>query len=177
MNRMLKNILILMMVAATAATAFGCEKKEPVETTAATENTAAAESTTAEETMSPELKKAMEEGWIEEDWPEETKPQETKPEETKPQETKPQETKPEETKPQETKPQETKPEETKPQNTVTEYEEYLAMSPEEQQAFFESFDSVDAYFAWLNAAKAEYEEKQNASDLEGGSVDLSTMPK
>lgn len=39
----------------------------------------------------------------------------------------------------------------------TEYEKYMAMSAEEQKAFFATFESVDAYFEWIEQAKAEYE--------------------
>ena len=40
---------------------------------------------------------------------------------------------------------------------TTEYEKYYAMSSEEQKAFFNSFDSPEAFFEWLNAAREEYE--------------------
>ena len=53
------------------------------------------------------------------------------------------------------------------------YEEYIAMSGEEQQAFLERFDSMALFFAWLNAAKAEYDENQNDIEIGGdGSIDL-----
>lgn len=48
------------------------------------------------------------------------------------------------------------------------YEEYLAMSPYEQQAHYESFPSLDAYIAWHNAALAEYEENQSSIEVTGG---------
>lgn len=48
------------------------------------------------------------------------------------------------------------------------YEEYLAMSPSEQQAHYEQFPSLDAYIAWHNAALAEYEENQSSIEVTGG---------
>ena len=48
------------------------------------------------------------------------------------------------------------------------YEEYLAMSPYEQQAHYEQFASLEAYIAWHNAALAEYEENQTSIEVTGG---------
>lgn len=47
------------------------------------------------------------------------------------------------------------------------YEEYWAMSGTEQQAYYESFPSVEDFFNWYNEAKAEYE----ASHPEAGEGD------
>lgn len=44
---------------------------------------------------------------------------------------------------------------------VLTYEEYMALSPAEQQAYYESFPSLEDYIAWHNAALAEYEENQD----------------
>ena len=59
---------------------------------------------------------------------------------------------------------ETEPKETKPKgeqsigpDMSTSYEEYEAMSGEEQTMFYYSFSSADAFVSWYNAAKAEYE--------------------
>lgn len=55
------------------------------------------------------------------------------------------------------------PEDTKPTVTpgevqpLTEYEKYNAMSGEEQMAYMQSFDTIEAFFVWYNNAKAEYE--------------------
>lgn len=62
-----------------------------------------------------------------------------------------------------------------PENNPTEltYEEYLAMTPEEQDAFFDQFDSFDAFSAWLSAAKAEYDKNKEEIEVgSGGSIDL-----
>lgn len=48
------------------------------------------------------------------------------------------------------------------------YEEYLKMSPAEQQAHYEAFPSLEAYIAWHNAALAEYEENQDSIEVTGG---------
>ena len=53
------------------------------------------------------------------------------------------------------------------------YEEYAALSGEEQQAYAESFASYDEFFAWWKDAKAAYDEKNPSPELGGdGSVDL-----
>ena len=50
------------------------------------------------------------------------------------------------------------------------------MTPQEQQAFFESFESYEAFFAWLEEAKRIYEEKQNRIEIgDGGSVNLGDL--
>jgi len=54
---------------------------------------------------------------------------------------------------------------------ITEYEKYIAMSPEKQQAYFESFSDPEDFFKWYNKAKAEYD-KANRPDQEGGSIDI-----
>lgn len=41
------------------------------------------------------------------------------------------------------------------------YEEYLKLSPALQQAYCESFSSMDAYMQWFNAAAKEYNDKKN----------------
>ena len=67
--------------------------------------------------------------------------------------------------------------ETEPPKKMTEHEKYLTMLSEAQQEFFESFGSVDAYFIWLNNAKAEYEKQQNATIIEGGTVDMGLVSR
>jgi hypothetical protein len=50
------------------------------------------------------------------------------------------------------------------------------MSPQEQQAFFESFESYEAFFAWLEEAKRVYEENQNRTEVGGdGSIDVGDL--
>lgn len=77
--------------------------------------------------------------------------------------------------------EETKPEETTtpaeknpdtPAKETTEYEKYLAMSGQQQKAFMESFDSIEAFFEWLNEAKAEYEAANPAIEIDDVVIDL-----
>ena len=48
-------------------------------------------------------------------------------------------------------------------NGVT-YVEYYQMTGEQQQAFINSFDSIEAFFAWHTAAKEAYEESWTPID-------------
>lgn len=59
--------------------------------------------------------------------------------------------------------------------STTAYEQYNAMSGDEQIAFMESFDSVDAFVAWYNAAQAEYNASRPAIEVEGGVIDMSEI--
>jgi predicted negative regulator of RcsB-dependent stress response len=45
------------------------------------------------------------------------------------------------------------------------YEEYNALSGAEQELYFNKFDSLEAFFEWYNAAKKEYDDKENSSDI------------
>lgn len=50
---------------------------------------------------------------------------------------------------------------------VLSYEEYMALSPAEQQTYFESFPTLDEFIAWYNAALAEYEAGQDVPVVTG----------
>jgi hypothetical protein len=53
------------------------------------------------------------------------------------------------------------------------YEEYLALTPAQQQAYYETFEDYEAYFAWLNQAKEDYENSKDQIEIDGsGSLDL-----
>ena len=54
----------------------------------------------------------------------------------------------------------------------TEYEKYMDMSGEEQQKVFESYENPQDFFEWYNAAKAEYDEQNQAIIVDGGSINL-----
>ena len=45
------------------------------------------------------------------------------------------------------------------------YAEYIALSGSEQEAYFNKFADIDAFFAWYNAAKEEWENSQSGSDI------------
>ena len=47
------------------------------------------------------------------------------------------------------------------------YEEYNALSAEEQEEYFNSFKTVEDFFAWYNKAKAEYEASQDYTEIGG----------
>ena len=61
-------------------------------------------------------------------------------------------------------PEETVPEDTTPPYKPT-YEEYCAMTSQEQVAFFNSFSDVEDYFLWFEWAKADYEERNPGIEI------------
>lgn len=50
------------------------------------------------------------------------------------------------------------------------YEAYQAMDGTQQKEFYDSFDSVEAFFAWYNAAKEKYEAEHPAIEIGGDGV-------
>lgn len=52
------------------------------------------------------------------------------------------------------------------------YEEYIAMSGAEQQKYLESFDSIEAFFAWYNAAKEKYDKENPSIEIGDGSINM-----
>jgi len=65
--------------------------------------------------------------------------------------------------------------ETQPESTekeLMEYERYLKMSGDEQMQLISSFGSVEAFFEWLNNAKAEYEAANPEIEIGDGAIDL-----
>lgn len=61
---------------------------------------------------------------------------------------------------------------TAPDPEETTYEDYLAMTPEEQEVFFDSFPSMEAFMDWHNAAKAEYEDNEEGIIVDGGNINI-----
>lgn len=59
-------------------------------------------------------------------------------------------------------------------NTTT-YEQYNNMSGDAQQDFMESFDSIESFVAWYNAALAEYEAVSNPIEITDGVIDLGEL--
>lgn len=55
------------------------------------------------------------------------------------------------------------------------YATYKAMKPSEQQAYMESFNDMDAFFDWYNAAKDKYEKENPSIEIDGGIVDLDSI--
>lgn len=54
----------------------------------------------------------------------------------------------------------------------SDYEKYVNMSGDQQAAFIESFGSPEAFFAWLNNAKAEYTVNNPGVIVDDGVIDL-----
>lgn len=50
------------------------------------------------------------------------------------------------------------------------YEEYSALSAEEQHKYYDSFDSADDFFEWYNAAREEYEKAHPAIEVSNGDI-------
>lgn len=58
----------------------------------------------------------------------------------------------------------------------SEYERYMNMSAEEQEEYFNSFDSPEAFFDWYNAAKEEYENNRDVIEIgPDATVDLGNL--
>lgn len=55
------------------------------------------------------------------------------------------------------------------------YEKFHNMSARKQQAFMESFDSLDQFFAWYNQAKAAYEAANPPIDVGDGNIDMGDL--
>lgn len=58
------------------------------------------------------------------------------------------------------------------------YSQYQAMSATEQQAWFDSFDSVEAFFAWYNEAKAVHDANDDSIIIDGNTnIDMGEIAK
>ena len=96
-------------------------------------------------------------------------------EQTEPQSSKSEESEkmpgPEQTEPIQTEPPQTEPAHTEPAvqqpNTDLTYAEYIAMTAAEQEAHFNSFATIEDYFAWYNPAKKKWEDEQNRETIDG----------
>ena len=62
------------------------------------------------------------------------------------------------------------------ENQIT-YEEYNALSGEEQEAYFNTFPSVESFFEWYNAAREEYEKNNTAIEIGDGTIDIGNFGK
>lgn len=58
----------------------------------------------------------------------------------------------------------TQPTDSQPEATAEAYVDYHKMSGDEQQKFIDSFDSIEAFFTWLNTAKKAYEDNRTPID-------------
>lgn len=67
----------------------------------------------------------------------------------------------------------TEPVTTAPQWGILTYEEYNALSAEEQESYFNSFATTEEFFDWYNLAKQEYEDAQDRVEIDGdGDLDV-----
>ena len=108
------------------------------------------------------------------DVPKDVPPAQTEPTVTEPVVTEPAVTEPEETEPQQTQPNETEPVQEVPEGEI-DYEAFMALEPAAQRAYMESFESVDAFFKWYNAAKEAYEQAHPSIDVGDGVIDLEDL--
>lgn len=141
------------------------KENKPVSTTEMTQAETETVDTQPTETLDPNGSYIVG-GAVDSDWNDEDSTEEESDEDDATKATDPAETKPQETKPQETKPQGEAPRE------LTEYEKYMAMSPEDQQKYYNSFPSVEAFFEWLQKAKAEYEAGLDYVEIGKGPIDI-----
>ena len=172
-------ILLVMMIALLCLPA--CRKEEPMTTTtpATMETHPATEETQIQETI-------VEDGVIIgaglefEEEAEATETTETTPQETEEENqeiTAPTEEKhPDETTaPTENQDSEETNPSTHPSGSASEYVAYMNMSAAEQAAFIDSFGSVDAFMAWFNKVKSEFDATDGSIDIGSGSVDLENI--
>lgn len=60
-----------------------------------------------------------------------------------------------------------------PDDGVITYEEYWSWTAEEREAYYNSFDSVDDFFAWYNEILQEYNDRTKPPVIDGnGNIDL-----
>lgn len=68
------------------------------------------------------------------------------------------------------------PEGQQPEKLLT-YEEFWKMDGDAQLEYKESFESVEAFFEWYNAAKVEYDAAHPGIDAGDGEIDLGELGK
>lgn len=61
------------------------------------------------------------------------------------------------------------------EGVVTEYDEYMNMSADEQQAFIESFESMEAFMTWFNKAQEEENASDNSIEIGSGVIDMTQI--
>lgn len=60
-------------------------------------------------------------------------------------------------------------------NSELTYKEYLAMTPTEQKAYYDSYENFKDFVAWHNAAKAEYDAENGSVEIQDGKIDISDI--
>lgn len=61
------------------------------------------------------------------------------------------------------------------ETAVSDYEYYRSLSGREQQAFIESFNSMEDFFVWYNRAKEEYEALYPDIEISDGTIDMGDL--
>ena len=62
------------------------------------------------------------------------------------------------------------------ENQIT-YEEYNSLSGEEQEAYFNTFPSIESFFEWYNAARDEYEKNNPTIEIGDDTIDIGNFGK
>ncbi len=58
-----------------------------------------------------------------------------------------------------------------PDTSLT-YAEYIAMTPDQQEAYYQSYSTFEAFSAWYLAAKKEYDANKDSNTIVDGSIDI-----
>lgn len=78
--------------------------------------------------------------------------------------------------PVESEPEVTAPEVIDPEDGEMTYRKFHDMTPSQQQAYVESFESLDAFFLWYSAAQEQYEKENPPIIIDGnGQIDLGAI--
>ena len=62
------------------------------------------------------------------------------------------------------------------ENQIT-YEEYNSLSGEEQEAYFNTFPTIESFFEWYNSARDEYEKNNPAIEIGDDTIDIGNFGK
>lgn len=104
--------------------------------------------------------------------PRPTEPKPNDPEPNNPNPSNPRPTEPEPNDPESDTPESDAPESDAPESEIPsvdemDYEKFQNLTPSEQQSFVESFDSMDEFFDWYNAAREAYEQDNAPIEVDG----------
>lgn len=77
--------------------------------------------------------------------------------------------------PDSTQPQPSTQPETVDWESILAYSEYLEMTKQEQDAFYNSFEDPAEFFTWFDAVKAIYDAQREENHYDGGSIDIGGM--
>ena len=57
-------------------------------------------------------------------------------------------------------------------DSLMSFADYLALTPEQRQAYVQSFPSMEEAMLWYESAKKAYEDSKDTIDITGGNIDL-----